>query len=137
LGRIYTGRVTRVENYGAFVEVLPGQDGLVPISQLADHHIATAEDEVAVGDEIMVMITDIDSDNKIRLSRQAVLEGWTLEEARAADTRIGSRGGRGGRGGGRDRGGRGGRDRRGGGDRDRRGGDRDRRGGGSYNRNRD
>jgi polyribonucleotide nucleotidyltransferase len=141
MGRIYTGRVTRVENYGAFVEVLPGQDGLVPISQLADHHIVSAEDEVSVGDEIMVMITDIDGDGKIRLSRQAVLEGWTLEEARAADTRIGSGGSRGGRGGGGrggDRGGRGGGS-RGGGDRDRRsgGGDRGgRSGGGGYDRNR-
>ena len=129
LGRIYTGRVTRVENYGAFVEVLPGTDGLVPLSQLTDHFVQKTEDEVSVGDEIMVMITDIDNDGKIRLSRQAVLEGWTLEEARAADTRIGSRssggrsggrgsrgrsGGRGGRSGGRgDRGGRSG----GGGDR--------------------
>jgi polyribonucleotide nucleotidyltransferase len=118
LGRIYTGRVTRVENYGAFVEILPSQDGLVPISQLADRHIVSTEDEVSVGDEIMVMITDIDGDGKIRLSRQAVLEGWTLEEARAADSRIGSRGGRGGRRGGRDRdrrGGRGGRSGRSGG----------------------
>jgi polyribonucleotide nucleotidyltransferase len=121
LGRIYTGRVTRVEAYGAFVEVLPGQDGLVPVSQIADHFVQRIEDEVSIGDEIMVMITDVDSDGKIRLSRQAVLEGWTLEEARAADVKIsgGGRGGdRGGRGGGRggDRGG------RGGGDRDRRGG---------------
>ncbi len=112
LGRIYTGRVTRVENYGAFVEILPGQDGLVPLSQLSDHFVDHIDDEVAVGDEIMVMVTNIDSDGKIRLSRQAVLEGWTLEEARSADRKIssggrgGSRGGRGGRG---DRGGRGGR----------------------------
>ncbi|MCZ7540090.1 MAG: polyribonucleotide nucleotidyltransferase [Anaerolineae bacterium] len=128
LGRIYTGRVTRVEAYGAFVEVLPGQDGLVPVSQIADHFVQRIEDEVAVGDEIMVMITDVDSDGKIRLSRQAVLEGWTLEEARAADVKISGGGRSGGRGG--DRGGRGGgrggfggdRDRRGGGDRDRRGG---------------
>ncbi len=125
LGRIYTGRVTRVEAYGAFVEVLPGQDGLVPVSQIADHFVQRIEDEVAVGDEIMVMITDVDSDGKIRLSRQAVLEGWSLEEARAADVRISSGGRSGGRGG--DRGGRGGgrggeRGGRGGGDRDRRGG---------------
>ncbi len=108
LGHIYTGKVTRVENYGAFVEVLPGKDGLVPLSQLTDHYVESTHDEVSVGDEIMVMITDIDHDGKIRLSRQAVLEGWTLEEARAADTRIGSRSssGRGGRSGGR-----GGRDR--------------------------
>jgi polyribonucleotide nucleotidyltransferase len=141
LGRIYTGRVARVENYGAFVELLPGQDGLVPISQLADHRIARTEDEVNVGDEIMVMITDIDSDGKIRLSRQAVLQGWTLEEARAADPKIGSgggsrfgRGGGGGRGGDRDRRGGGDRDRRGGGDRDRRGGGGGSRGGGSGSR---
>ncbi len=125
LGRIYTGRVTRVEAYGAFVEVLPGQDGLVPVSQIADHFVQRIEDEVAVGDEIMVMITDVDSDGKIRLSRQAVLEGWTLEEARAADVKISGGGRSGGRGG--DRGGRGGgrggdRGGRGGGDRDRRGG---------------
>ncbi|MEP0763944.1 MAG: polyribonucleotide nucleotidyltransferase [Chloroflexota bacterium] len=99
LGRIYTGRVTRVEAYGAFVEVLPGQDGLVPVSQIADHFVQRIEDEVAVGDEIMVMITDVDSDGKIRLSRQAVLEGWTLEEARAADVKISGGGRSGGRGG--------------------------------------
>jgi polyribonucleotide nucleotidyltransferase len=135
LGRIYTGRVARVENYGAFVEILPGHDGLVPISQISDRHIARVEDEVSVGDEIMVMITDIDSDGKIRLSRQAVLEGWTLEEARAADTKIGAP-----RGGGRSGSGRGGHSSYGGrgGDRDRHGGgDRDRRSSGSYHDNRD
>ena len=120
LGRIYTGRVTRVENYGAFVEVLPGHDGLVP-HQPAGRSPRRARRKMKsrIGDEIMVMITDIDGDGKIRLSRQAVLEGWTLEEARAADTTIGS-GGRsgGGRGGGSR--GRGGGDRRGGGG-DRRG----------------
>ncbi|GIV81299.1 MAG: hypothetical protein KatS3mg051_0653 [Anaerolineae bacterium] len=125
--------MTRVESYGAFVEILPGQDGLVPVSQITDHYVQRIEDEVSVGDEIMVMITDIDPDGKIRLSRQAVLEGWTLEEARAADRKIssggGSRGGgpRGGGPQGRGGGGRGGE--RGGGDRGPRGGDRDRRGG--------
>ncbi|MCD4685200.1 MAG: polyribonucleotide nucleotidyltransferase, partial [Anaerolineae bacterium] len=126
LGRIYTGQVTRVENYGAFVQVLPGQDGLVPLSQLTDHYVEHTSDEVSVGDEIMVMITDIDGGGKIRLSRQAVLEGWTLEEARSKDTRIGQsgRGGSRGRGGDRGRGGS-----RGGG----RGGDRGgSRGGGSH-----
>ncbi len=133
VGRIYTGRVTRVESYGAFVEILPGQDGLVPVSQITDHYVQRIEDEVSVGDEIMVMITDIDADGKIRLSRQAVLEGWTLEEARAADRKIGAGGGsRGGgsRGGGQSRGGGGRGGERGGGDRGPRSGDRDRRGGG-------
>ncbi|MCB9456562.1 MAG: polyribonucleotide nucleotidyltransferase [Anaerolineaceae bacterium] len=119
IGRIYTGRVTRIESYGAFVEFLPGREGMVHISQLADYRVESVESEVKLGDEIMVMVTDVDDGGKVRLSRQAVLEGWTAEEARSRD-RGGSRGG-----GGRDRGGNrggGGRDRggnRGGGGRDR------------------
>jgi polyribonucleotide nucleotidyltransferase len=87
IGKIYTGTVKRVTDFGAFVEILPGTDGLVHISQLADYHVASVEDVVRVGDEIMVMVVDIDSENKIRLSRRAVLEGWTPEEARAMDKR--------------------------------------------------
>jgi len=85
IGEIYTGKVVRTTDFGAFVEILPGKDGLVHISQLADYHVANVEDVVKVGDEIMVMITDISRDGKIRLSRQAVLEGWTPEEAREHD----------------------------------------------------
>jgi len=85
VGRIYTGRVVRITNFGAFVEILPGTDGMVHISQLADRRVENVEDVVHVGDEIMVMVTDIDSDGKIRLSRRAVLEGWTPEQAREAD----------------------------------------------------
>ncbi len=86
MGRIYTGRVTRVENYGAFVEVLPGHDGWCRSASWPIITSCAPKTRSRVGDEIMVMITDIDGDGKIRLSRQAVLEGWTLEEARAADT---------------------------------------------------
>jgi polyribonucleotide nucleotidyltransferase len=85
VGKIYTGKVVRTTDFGAFVEILPGQDGLVHISQLADYRVPSVEDVVRVGDEIMVMVTDIDSEGKIRLSRQAVLEGWTAEEAREHD----------------------------------------------------
>ena len=126
-GRIYTGRVVRITDFGAIVEILPNASGMVHISQLAPGRVEKVEDVVNVGDEIQVMVTKIDpSSGKIRLSRQAVLEGWTLEEAQANDRGIrgrGSRPGRGGRGGDR----RGGSSRRGG---SRREGDRDRRGGG-------
>ncbi len=98
-GRIYTGRVVRTTDFGAFVEILPGTDGLVHISQLADYRVASVEDAVHVGDEIMVMVTNVGPEGKIRLSRRAVLEGWTLEQAQAADKPGGSRNsGRGSRG---------------------------------------
>lgn len=109
IGKIYTGQVVRVEAYGAFVNLLPGVDGLVHISQLADYRVNNVEEIANVGDELTTMVIDIDPAGKIRLSRQAVLEGWSAEEARERD-RGGRRGGGGG-GGGRDRGGRGGRDR--------------------------
>jgi polyribonucleotide nucleotidyltransferase len=81
VGRIYTGKVVRTTNYGAFVEILPKVDGMVHISQLDTERIEKVEDVAAVGDEITVMVTNIDPDGRIRLSRQAVLEGWTPEEA--------------------------------------------------------
>jgi polyribonucleotide nucleotidyltransferase len=119
VGRIYTGRVVRLTDFGAFVEILPNIDGMVHISQLDSERVERVEDVVSMGDEITVMVTGIDAQGKIRLSRQAVLEGWTPEEAQAHD-RPGPKGGggrsggdrgrgggdRGGRGGGGDRGGR-------------------------------
>ena len=108
IGRIYTGQVVRVEAYGAFVNLLPGVDGLVHISQLADYRVNSVEEIANVGDELTTMVIDIDPAGKIRLSRQAVLEGWSAEEARDRD-RGGRRGGGGrererrGRGGNRER----------------------------------
>ena len=124
VGNIYTGKVVRIADFGAFVEILPGVDGLVHISQLDTERVNKVEDVVSMGDEITVMVTDIDPQGKIRLSRQAVLEGWTAEEAREKDQRKPGGGGR--PGGGRPGGGRNGGDRGRGGNRDRRGGDRDR-----------
>ncbi len=107
VGRIYTGKVVRVTDFGAFVEILPNTDGLVHISQLDSEPVRRVEDVVKVGDEITVMVTNIDHTGRIRLSRQAVLEGWTLEEAQANDKpgrpRGGNRGRRDNRRGGRDR----------------------------------
>ncbi|HEY9527787.1 MAG TPA: polyribonucleotide nucleotidyltransferase, partial [Anaerolineales bacterium] len=85
VGNIYTGKVVRIADFGAFVEILPGVDGLVHISQLDSERVNKVEDVVNMGDEITVMVTDIDPQGKIRLSRQAVLEGWTAEEAREKD----------------------------------------------------
>ena len=93
VGKIYRGRVVRTTPYGAFVEILPNTDGLVHISQLDRGHVERVEDVVQVGDEIMAMVIGIDREGKIRLSRQAVLEGWSVEEAQRRDRPL-SRGGR-------------------------------------------
>jgi polyribonucleotide nucleotidyltransferase len=124
VGNIYTGKVVRIEAFGAFINLLPGVDGLVHISQLASERVNSVEDICAMGDELTVMVTDIDPQGKIRLSRQAVLEGWSAEEAREKDK--GGRSGGGGRpgGGGRSGGDRNGGRSGGGGDRGRSGGDR-------------
>ncbi len=99
LGSIYTGKVVRLADFGVFVELAPGVDGMVHKSQLADYPVNDVRDVVKMGDEVMVMVTGIDEQGKIRLSRQAVLEGWTVEEAQERDR--GPRGGGGSRGEGR------------------------------------
>ncbi len=75
VGKIYTGTVRRIVDFGAFVEILPGKEGLVRLSQLADYHINRAEDVVAVGDEITVMVIEVDPQGRINLSRRAALSG--------------------------------------------------------------
>jgi polyribonucleotide nucleotidyltransferase len=93
VGRIYTGKVVRIADFGAFVEILPGTDGMVHISQLDSERVEKVEDIAVLGEELTVMVTAIDDNGKIRLSRQAVLEGWTAEEALSHDKRKPSSGG--------------------------------------------
>jgi polyribonucleotide nucleotidyltransferase len=72
VGGVYTGKVTRLTNFGAFVEILPGKEGLVHISELADYRVAKVEDIVKVGDEVMVKVIEIDHMGRVNLSRRAV-----------------------------------------------------------------
>ncbi|MGH2669458.1 MAG: polyribonucleotide nucleotidyltransferase, partial [bacterium] len=137
VGETYSGTVTRLTNFGAFVEILPGKDGLVRLEDLSDMPARRPEDVVKMGDEVMVMVIEVDGMGRVNLSRRAVLEGLSVEEALAASQRDQaanrqSRGpggfgdrprGGGGYGGGRDRG-------RGGGGRGGGYGDRPRGGGG-------
>jgi polyribonucleotide nucleotidyltransferase len=125
VGRIYHGKVVRIMPFGAFVEVLPNQDGLVHISKLTDHRVERVEEVVNVGDQIVVKATEIDSQGRLNLSRQEALEelaarGEPAEEKIDMDAvaaalaspppprepreRNGGGGFRGGRGGDRDRG---------------------------------
>ncbi len=120
-GEIYTGKVTRIMPFGAFVEILPGKEGLVHISELANHRVPTVEDVVNIGDELQVLVTEIDRMGRVNLSHRALLEpaedGHEGEGGEGAPARNGDGGGerrpfnerRGREGGGdRDRGGRGG-----------------------------
>jgi polyribonucleotide nucleotidyltransferase len=127
IGRVYTGPVRRVESYGAFVELMPGTDGLLHVSELAPFRVENVSDLIKEGDEVTVKVINIDDSGKIRLSRKAVVLEDPNYDAAAEAAAIGATvgaggGGEGGGGRGGDRGGRGG-------DRGGRGGDRGGRGG--------
>jgi polyribonucleotide nucleotidyltransferase len=119
-GEIYTGKVTRIMPFGAFVEILPGKEGLVHISELANYRVPTVEDVVNIGDEVQVLVTEIDRQGRVNLSRRALLEpaeNGHEGEGGEGPERNGDGGGerrrpfnerRGREGGDRDRGGRGG-----------------------------
>ena len=81
VGGVYLGKVTRLMNFGAFVEILPGKEGLVHISQLARERVAKVEDVVKVGDEILVKVTEIDRQGRVNLSRKDLLKGESRENA--------------------------------------------------------
>lgn len=71
-GEIFNARVTRIMNFGAFAEILPGQEGLIHISALADHRVEKVEDLVKVGDIVPVKVIEIDNQGRINLSAKAV-----------------------------------------------------------------
>ena len=87
VGSTYTGKVTRLMDFGAFVEILPGKEGLVHISELADYRVSKVEDIVKVGDEITVKVINIDELGRINLSRKAVFEKLSqVPGAKASDS---------------------------------------------------
>ena len=74
VGEVYFGKVVRIMNFGAFVELLPGKDGMVHISKLADHRVEKVEDEVNIGDFILVKVVEIDDKGRVNLSRKGLIE---------------------------------------------------------------
>ena len=96
VGTIFKGKVVRSTTFGAFVEILPGKDGLVRLSELAEEPVQRVEDAVNVGDEVSVMVIEVDRLGRINLSRRAVIQGLTPEAALASapQNNDGDRGGR-------------------------------------------
>jgi polyribonucleotide nucleotidyltransferase len=97
VGAIYTGKVKRIMNFGAFVEILPGKEGLIHISKLSHERVGKVEDVVNLGDEVTVMVTDIDPLGRINLSRKDLLpapERTETREQQRNGSRQGQRGDR-------------------------------------------
>ncbi|MDB5113943.1 MAG: polyribonucleotide nucleotidyltransferase [Chloroflexi bacterium] len=84
VGKIYKGKVVRIMNFGAFVEILPKKDGLVHISQLADHRVNKVEDVVNIGDEIMVKVIEVDDRGRVNLSRREAIRDLSRQQQEAA-----------------------------------------------------
>jgi len=82
VGKVYLGKVKKIMEFGAFVEILPNTDGLLHISQIAEHRVRKVEDELSVGEELMVKVVDIDRMGKIRLSRKELLQGSSSSPVR-------------------------------------------------------
>lgn len=74
VGEIYEGTVTRIMNFGAFIEILPGKEGLLHISKIANHRVEKVEDVMNIGDKVTVKVTEIDSQNRINLSRKELVK---------------------------------------------------------------
>jgi polyribonucleotide nucleotidyltransferase len=79
VGKVYTGRVSSIKDFGAFIEVAPGQDGLCHISELDSEYVRSASDVVSIGDTVRVKVIAIDDQGRIKLSRKAA----AMEEAAA------------------------------------------------------
>ena len=80
IGKIYTGKVTSIKDFGAFVEILPGRDGLCHISELSNGFVNSVSDVCQVGDEMKVLVIDVDEHDRVKLSRRRALEELGIVE---------------------------------------------------------
>jgi len=94
VGDIYTGKVVRILNFGAFVEILPGTDGMVHISELADYRVPKVEDVLQLGDMVKVEVIGIDPSGKIGLSRKSLLNKGDTSNEDSSNSEHGDRDGR-------------------------------------------
>ena len=83
VGDVYLGKVVRIMNFGAFVELAPGKDGLVHISKLANERVEKVEDVVNIGDEILVRVVEIDKQGRINLTRKGLLPGDKKDDGKS------------------------------------------------------
>ena len=86
IGKIYDGTVSSIKDFGAFVEILPGRDGLVHISELSTGYISSIDKVVNVGDEMKVLVIDVDEHDRVKLSRRRALEELGLEDELATES---------------------------------------------------
>ena len=93
LNKVYMGKVQRITDFGAFVEIMPGTDGLLHVSEIANHRVKDVRDELKEGEQVMVKVINIDPSGKIRLSRKAILQeqGATTTPPPAGDRDSGAR----------------------------------------------
>ncbi|GAG22836.1 unnamed protein product, partial [marine sediment metagenome] len=90
VGKVYTGKITRLMNFGAFCEILPGKEGLIHVSEIANRFVKDVASELKVGDVLQVKVIEIDQQGRINLSRKAVLEKEG-EERKDSDKTEGKR----------------------------------------------
>ncbi len=72
IGKVYTGKVKKIMDYGAFVNIMPGKDGLVHISQIKEERVNSVRDEMAEGDEVQVKVLDIDGQGRVKLTMKGI-----------------------------------------------------------------
>jgi polyribonucleotide nucleotidyltransferase len=92
IGKTYLGKVVRLAEFGAFVELFPGTDGLLHISEISEHRIRDVRDELKLGDQVLVKVLSIEG-NKVRLSRKALIKEAREKQQRAAGASGGAAGG--------------------------------------------